>query len=132
MPLHDVLQRGGDKKVLLSKPQLLPGRRFVARIENFRDRFRPLPLRRGRHMLALVECVEPHWVSCTRGPQSQRIHVATSPADDWSVVRNRFECLVGLPDGARDTPWAGGSPHAPPEMDVVDHLWPFESPRIAE
>ena len=68
MPVHEVLQRRGDKEIFLPQPQLLPRRGLVARVENLRDRFRLCLLRQRSHMFASVERIERHRVGRARGP----------------------------------------------------------------
>ena len=56
--LDQILQRGGDEEVFLPEPQLLAGRRLVARIEDLRDRLGARLLGQRADMVAGVEDVE--------------------------------------------------------------------------
>ena len=105
---HQILQRGGDEEIFLPQAQFAAGRRFVARIEDLRDRLRARLLDQRADMIAAVEGVEPQRVDRARGPQPQRIHVAAAPSDDRRVVGDRLDGLVRQPDvarGARPGSW---------------------------
>src|SRR6516162_11066361 len=60
VPLYKVLERGGDKKVLLPQTQLAPCRRRVARIEYLGDRLGPRLLGQRADVVAEVEDIETH------------------------------------------------------------------------
>jgi len=52
-------------------------------------------------VISAVERIEPKRIHGKGGPKAQRIDVPAAPSDDWNVIRNRFDGLGGMPDGAR-------------------------------
>ena len=131
VPAQEVLQRGRREEELLPQPQLVPGRRLVARIEHARDRFEPHAVGQRADVIAAIEVVEPQRIRRPRRPQPQRVDVAPAPAGDRRVVGDRVDGLRRIPDVARLPVLALAAVDGAAEADRVGDLGPLELPRIA-
>src|SRR6266536_2309560 len=100
MPLDEVLQRCGDKKIFLAQAQLPPGGGLVARIEDLGERLGARLLAQRADMVAAVEDLETYRVDGARRPQPQWVDVRPAPADDRRIVGNRLDGFGGMPDKA--------------------------------
>ena len=130
MAVDDVLQRGGDEKILLTQAQFAAGRRFVAWIEKFRDRLRPRHLGHRAKVIAAVEGVEAHRIDRACGPQPQRIDVTAAPADDRRVIGDRLNGLIGIQRVCGGLP-ACSMFEMSAIMDIEHHIAAFEFPRVS-
>ncbi len=132
MAADDVLQRRRGEEILLAQPQLLAGRRGVARIEHAGNRF-GLRARRGRaDHVAGVERRKLHRRGRSRRPKPQRVDVAAAPAGDRRIVRHRQDPLGRIPEPARRAIGAADIFDAAAEADGIFGVEPLEFPRVAE
>src|SRR3569623_993980 len=130
MTRDDVLQRRGDEEIFLPQPQFLAGRRLVARIEKFRDRFGARGLRRCARIVAVVEGLELQRLNRPRRPKPQCIDVRTAPADDRRVERCGLHRLARNPVDVIALR-RGVMFDMAAEMNVIGYLEALELTRIA-
>ncbi len=132
VPLHEVLERGGDKKVFLAQAELAPGRCRVARVEDLGQRLGPRLLGPRADMVAEVEDIEAHRIGGAGGPQAQHVDIGAAPADDRRVVGDGPDRFRGVPDMAQTAGVRcdGFDPSA--IGDIVGNLGPLEFPGVRE
>src|SRR3954453_4411676 len=100
MAINEILQGGGDKKILLTQAQFATRRTLVVGIEELADRFSARLLGAGAEIVASVENVELERVGRARRPQPQRVDVLAAPAHDRGVIGDRLNGLARMPCGA--------------------------------
>ncbi len=131
MTVDDVLQGGRDKEVLLPKPQLPAGRRLVARIEEFRNRFGARQFRHGAKMITAIECIQLQRVDRARRPKPQRIDVPSAPADDRRIEGDGLDRLARNPFDLLGAVRTIDAQDVAAVVNVVDDVGAFELPRVA-
>ncbi len=131
MAVDDVLQGRGDEEVLLAQPQLLAGRRRIARIEEFRDRLGARHFRHRAEMVAAVERLELHRIDRARRPQPQRVDVPAAPADDRGIEGDRLDRFVRNPLDLLRAVRPVDAQDVAAIMNVVDDVRALELPRVA-
>jgi hypothetical protein len=83
-------------------------------------------------VIAAVKRIKAHGIDRARRPQSQRVHVPATPADDRRVVGGGHDGLIGSPNGPRCAVWKLFGLDETAEIDVVRHLRAGELPGVAE
>ncbi len=132
MTLHQVLQRGGNKKVLLAQTQFSPRRCVVARIKHLGNCLGPRHPRKSPEVVPLVEHVEMQRIDGASRPQPQPVNVPAAPPDDRRIVGHRLDGLLRMPDRLPAALSRGDLLQPAAKLDVVNHLGALEFPGIAE
>ena len=96
----DVLERTGDKEVLLEQAQFLAALGLVVRVENLRDGFAVVLFAHGFLVTAAVEGLEIELLRRSRFPEAQEVHRVGAVAGHRNVVGNADQFLPAHP--ARD------------------------------
>ena len=93
MDSDHVLQRTGNKEILLLQPQLLPLRGFIIRIENFGDVFCHYLVVDGTVVVTHVKLLKVEGFRCFRFPKAQGIGRVDLVSKDRHIVRNTPDYL---------------------------------------
>ena len=128
----EILQRGGGEEIFLPQPQLLTGRRRVARVEHLGDRLGAHLFGERADMVALVEGVETQRIGRARRPQAQRVHMPAAPADDRRVIGDGDDGFGRTPDMREHAVGESRAFDMAAEADVIGDLRARELPGVAE
>ncbi len=94
---EDVLDRAGDKEILLSQPEFFPLRGSVVRVKHLRDRFRRDLLLHRVDIVARIEGAQVELLRGSRSPEPERVHHLGVISGHQNVVGNADHLLARNP-----------------------------------
>src|SRR5262249_20952263 len=128
---NDVLERGRDKEVFLSQPELTADEDVVVWIEHTADVLRAGARFDGADVVALVELVEIELLNGAGTPQAQAVHPLRRMPGDRGVERGG-EDVTGVDPCVAQTPaLVGEGMDAAVELDAEAIAEPRDLPGIA-